>query len=369
MNSKPKIAIIGLKGLPALGGAASSSELVIEELKEYYDFFIYSVDSHTEKKGFWNGYTQIVFKRSKIKYINILIYYIKSVLHCLIFGKYDIIHVNHLSFGLFVPFLKIRYKVIGTDRGLSWMYQTGKGNKWNKYELCFIRISKYFFIKFVDILVTVSSEYLPYYKKYKENVTVINNGIRIQPITTSEKNKKNYLLFSAGRIIELKGCHLFLEALHKLNYSKKVLIIGNINHSQDYKKRIINLAKGLNVEFIDLIKEKTLLSNIINKAKIFIFPSLSEGMSNMLLEVANQKTPLIVSNIPENTSVFSEDEVLFFNSNDVDDLAKKIKYALENYNLMLEKAEKAYQKLASDYNITIISKQYEKQYNKLIGII
>jgi len=44
----------------------------------------------------------------------------------------------------------------------------------------------------------------------------------------------------------------------------------------------------------------------------------------MLLETAWTKTPIICSDIPQNSSVFSDDEVLFFKDGDSIDLAKKI---------------------------------------------
>lgn len=368
-KNKPKIAIIGLKGLPAFGGAASTSELVLDELKNSIEFYVYSIDSHTEKRGFWNGYTQIVFKRSPIKYLNTLVYYLKSVIHSLIKENYDLVHVNHLAFGIFVPLLKIKYRVIGTDRGLSWLYQRGKGNKWNLIELLIFRINKFFFVRFVDTLVTVSKEYEQYYNKYRSDTVVINNGIRIDLETMESKIiQGEYILFAAGRIIELKGCHLLLSALKQLSYKGKLKIIGNLEHSMQYKDRIKLLSEGLDVDFIGLIKEKKKLFEIIRNSKLFIFPSLSEGMSNMLLEVASQMTPLIVSDIPENAAVFSNEEVLFFKSNDVDDLANKILFSFSHSELMKKKSELAYQRVKKDYNIEIISKQYEFEYKKLMGL-
>ena len=48
---KPKIGIIGLKGLPAFGGAATVGENLISILHNEYDFKVYSVASHTNNRG------------------------------------------------------------------------------------------------------------------------------------------------------------------------------------------------------------------------------------------------------------------------------------------------------------------------------
>ena len=42
-----KIAVIGLKGLPAFGGAAAVGESLINKLKNEYNFTVLSTASHT----------------------------------------------------------------------------------------------------------------------------------------------------------------------------------------------------------------------------------------------------------------------------------------------------------------------------------
>lgn len=91
--NKPKIAVIGLKGLPSFGGAASVGEALINELKSKYDFYVYSLSTHTDKVGAYNGFVQIVFKESKVSGIATFKYYLKSLLHCFFLSKYDIIHL------------------------------------------------------------------------------------------------------------------------------------------------------------------------------------------------------------------------------------------------------------------------------------
>ena len=53
---------------------------------------------------------------------------------------------------------------------------------------------------------------------------------------------------------------------------------------------------------------------------------------------------------------FSDKEVLYFNSGNNKDLAMKIEWAYANYEVMLEKAEKAYRKLIEDYQWRIFWK-------------
>ena len=109
---KYRIAVIGLKGLPAFGGAATVGESIINELKNEYQFTVYAVGSHTHHEGQQDGYYQIVFRKFFIKKLNILIYYLRSALHCIFFGKYDLIHLHHVDGAVILPLLRLRYKVI-----------------------------------------------------------------------------------------------------------------------------------------------------------------------------------------------------------------------------------------------------------------
>ena len=91
---KKEIAIIGLKGLPAYGGAARSFESILGILKEDFNFTVYSVNTHTKGENTVHGINQIVFKGYRNNIINIFMYYLKSMAHAILFANYDIIHLK-----------------------------------------------------------------------------------------------------------------------------------------------------------------------------------------------------------------------------------------------------------------------------------
>lgn len=361
VSSKKKIAVFGVKGFPAIGGASSTNENIVNQLKDKFDYTIYSVSTHTDKAGIYNGYRQIVFRGVKGKRLNTLLYYIKSLLHTLFVGNYDIIQVNHLASGFLIPFLRLKYKVVATAHGII----PPDDNKWNRVDKTFFELSSYLFFKFSTVAISVSKPHIQAFKKYtSKDVLYIPNGILANPIIKNEPvTQLPYILFAANRIISLKGCHIFLQALNKLEYKGKVIIIGDTSHTPNYYEELKINSKQLNVEFLGLIRDKNLLFNYVQNATFFVFPSLNEGMSNMLLEVASIKTPLICSDIPENKVVFNENEVLFFKSGDADNLAVKIEYALNNSTEIKKNATNAYLKIEQEYSWDKIALEYEKIYN------
>ena len=80
--NKRKIAVIGLKGLPAYGGAATVGENIINQLKNDFIFTVYAVETHVKDKNY-NLVKQIVFKAFPIKKLNVFAYYLKSTFQVL----------------------------------------------------------------------------------------------------------------------------------------------------------------------------------------------------------------------------------------------------------------------------------------------
>ena len=364
---KKKIAVIGLKGLPAFGGAAAVGENLVEQLKDDFDFTILSVSSHTSPdKLIFEGYRQVVFRKFGDGSINTLVYTLKCLFHCLT-HKYDLIHIHHASTGFITPFLRIRNKLIVTFHGVH-HYDDPKFSRILNW---FFRFSEYLNLKFANEVISVSKPNADFIKeKYKQPILYIPNGISTgvdahRPLKQSKKG--NYILFAAARIYDIKGLHLVLKAIKKLNLDIDLKIVGSLEQTDKYKKEIIELTEGMNVEFLGLIKDKNRLFDLVEQARFFVFPSLQEAMSIMLLEVVSVKTPVIASDIESNIALFDETEVVFFKNNDVDDLANQINFALANEEELTKRIEKAYNKLAKDYTWKKIAEQYNELIVKLIA--
>lgn len=364
-NPKKKIAVIGLKGLPAFGGAAAVGENIIEQLKNKYEFTVLSVASHTEKHNKnYKGVRQIVFRAFGKGGINSLLYYIQSMFYVL-FHSYDLIHLHHAESGFITPFLKLKYNLVVTFHGVY----RNNDPKFSSLHNAFFRYSEKQNVLHGDKVLSVSKYDVAYIQqKYNKKIDYIPNGICLNTLQTLQKPlqiQEEYILFAAGRIYEIKGLHILLKALKKKKPNYKLIVIGDMNQVPEYKNTIIQLTNNLNVEFLGLIKEKEILFSYIQHSNMFIFPSLSEAMSMMLLEVVAMKVPVIASDIRANTDIFNENEMLFFKSNNEVDLADKMEFAFSNPEIMMEKANNAYQKLIENYTWQTIAKQYEIVYNEI----
>lgn len=364
MHRKPKIAVIGLKGLPAFGGTAAVGEQLIEQLKSQFDFTVLATSSHASADYQPEGYRQIVFSNRRKGGLNTFLYYWKCLFHCW-FHRYDLVHIHHAASGYITPLLRLKYKVVTTFHGIH----ISDDPKFSRRQNRFFRFSQRMHLKYANEVVSVSKpDQETICEKYGQAIHYIPNGITLQAHQPemSAENAAPYLFFAAGRIYEIKGLHLLLQAAHEINLQLPIRVAGDTAQVKAYAEKLGELQQGLPVSYLGLIRDKGELMRLVAEASLFIFPSLTEAMSMMLLEVVSMQTPVIASDIPANQAILQTDEVLFFKSGNAVDLAAKISYALEHPQEMKIRAAKAYATLQKDFTWDRISAQYAALYQSLL---
>lgn len=357
MSQKPKVAVIGLKGLPSFVGAGTAGEHIINNLKDEFEFYVYAISSHTHlKTGFYNGVFQKVFKKLPFLKLNGFWYYFISALHARFRGDYDIVHL-HNSFAAFtLLFLKPKYKVVLTTHGSFNIV-----DKWKKFEW-FWNANNKFYVKKADSLCCVSKyEKRKYNDLFQLEAKLIPNGINsVQLDLLPSINYHDYIFFAAGRIIRSKGLHDLIEALIKSNYKGHLLVAGDMGQIKSYSEELYHLKGNLNITFLGMIKEKELLLSYLRGASLFIYPSYVEAMSMMLMEAVTVNCPIVCSDIIGNKDILMDDEVLYFKVQDVNDIAEKVSWAIANPEEMKKRAQKAKARFVEEYSWKNISNQYKE---------
>lgn len=368
-----KVAFYGIKYFPSRGGTSRVAENLISQLKEQYEITIYCY-SDAAAENHIEGVKVIQFKPRAKGAIGAFIYFLMTAIHLLIKGKHDVIHAHKTDCALFIPLLRLRYKVIATSHEAPY-----KRDKWNKFIKLYFHLVEKIFILSPNIATCISKPLTDYYTdRYHHPVVFIPNGIN--PLDAKDFDiaraqtflpqgvtlETPYILFSARRLMGTKGCHTMLEALKSINYSGQIFIAGELEGSK-YLRHLKKLSIGLNVHFLGFVNPLPALLALIERSELFVFPSETEGMSIMLLEVASVGRPIVASDIPENTQIFTNDEVLYFRSKDALDLAKKLKFALLENDAMNSLARKAQTKVYKDFVWSSIASCYAEQYHKLVG--
>ena len=370
---KLKLVVFGVKTFPSQGGTDRVAENLVMQLKERFDIRLYCYESAGESQHI-PGVEIVRFRPLLNGAPGAFLYFLQSAIHILFAGKVDVVHVHKTDCALFIPLLKLRAKVIATSHEAPY-----KRDKWNSFMKLYFKWVERIYITSSDVCTCISQPLTDYYKKkYNRDVVFIPNGIN--PVSTQsfdlEKAKTfipagvsldaPFILFSARRIMKTKGCHTMLEALVKIGYPGQVLIAGELTHNEEYLSQLRRIGQPLNMHFIGFVNPLNALLALVQRSELFVFPSETEGMSIMLLEVASVGKPIIASDIPENTQVFENDEVLYFKVSNADDLAEKLRHALKNKDAMTSMGIRCQNKVYQDYVWKNIAHAYANAYSTLI---
>ncbi len=363
------IAVLGAKGLPAKGGGERVAEaIILSALQKGFKVTVYGKKDYCGTVDYGPNFRLIRIRDLKGKHLSAFSFGILSAFHALLFGDYDVVHLHYADLGFMVPLLRLRFKVVATSHGAEY-----NRDKWGGFAKFCLRVSEAPFVLCSNICTSVSRQLAGQYtQKYHSPVHFIPNGTDTVPVRLNEANGNgrtcsesgDYVLFAAGRIIPSKGCDLLLQANSRSKFDTKIVIIGKIEN--DSYRTYLESMPAENIEFIDFIASKEELLKVVANARFFVFPSTYEAMSMMLLEVASLRKGIVCSDIPENRDAIGLNAV-YFKSGDSDDLSEKIRFALDNPDVMDELGRKAHGFVKTSRNWEVITPVYHDIYRALIN--
>lgn len=172
---------------------------------------------------------------------------------------------------------------------------------------------------------------------------------------------KKYLLFGAMHVLvdKNKGFAFLKEALKQIKDADiELLVYGTNDNLQSYGLPIPARSLGY-------INNDKMMALLYNAADVCIVPSLSENLSNTIMESLSCGTPVVAFNIGGNGDMIDHQKNGYLaREKDCADLSKGIEWCLEN-NVQGTLSEKARKKVLSNYTIDIVAEQYKKLYESL----
>lgn len=308
---------------------------------------------------------------------------IKSFLHAKILsGKknFSLVQVHNLPDYLVFAALTFKLKKIPVILDLHDLTPELFLSKWQNKKRYLFWITKkieYLACKFADHIITTSNG-------FKERL--IQRGIPPGKITIVINNPSNFVkrtkplnfrriekdlkLIYHGTIAFRFGLHLIIEVLPKIIEK----IPGTVFHiygdgDENYKNYLFDLAKKVGVEdnfyiYNSLLHEEII--NIVQDYDLGVVPYLNEefmqlALSTKSFEYAKLLIPMVASDLKPVRHYFDNESAIFFNPNNVNDLADKILYLVQEDGLMERTATNAIKKIAH-----IIDGQVERDYLRVI---
>ncbi|MDM1759122.1 glycosyltransferase family 4 protein [Acinetobacter sp. 256-1] len=226
-----------------------------------------------------------------------------------------------------------------------------------------------------DLVISIGGAANNYYLKLLPNNRIINvpNGRTIannQGYGCSEEDvakinvlKERYTCIgTCTRAIKRKGHAQIIQALPNLPDFCFVLIGDG-----DYIEFLKKLAHDLRVDdrclFLGYRKNATAYLNLFD---IYAQTSYTESISIALLEAAAAKKAVVCSSIPSNIDVFQENEVVFFNLDDINSLTQAfLKAQRDKERLEIN----IYKKYEAEYTSEVMIEKYYNLYKDLTNEI
>ncbi len=159
----------------------------------------------------------------------------------------------------------------------------------------------------------------------EEKVRVIYNGVELNRFTPQPKVGGNeFILLYVANFSSVKNHITLLEAVRRLKgkMGRFKLLLAGRDKGEEGRLRGFVQRYGLENE-VEFLGERRDIPGLIESADVCLQVSLSEGMSNTLLEYMAGARPVVASDIVSNREVLSETGVLV-DPNDPEEIASVI---------------------------------------------
>ena len=211
-----------------------------------------------------------------------------------------------------------------------------------------------------------------------DNIVVIRNGIHLPPVRERAngvelrhtlglpQSARIVLVFS--RLNQLKGVDYFLDAavlVSKRFADVCFVVAGDGAHRKALEERAAGLGLGNRILFTGF---RTDIADLLAEAAVAVLPSLSEGLSNSLLESMASGVPAIATRVGGNPEVI-EDGVtgLLVPPRDAGGLADAMCRLLSDRDLAARFGEAGRRRVAEHFSVDRTVFETERLYCQLAG--
>jgi L-malate glycosyltransferase len=217
----------------------------------------------------------------------------------------------------------------------------------------------------------------------EHKITVIRNGIDPAPFgkkTAAGKLHRELglppdapLVAVLSRVSPIKGLEYFLEAATTVAANApdaRFLIVGEAEpHDADYRRKLESYAErlglGRRVVFTGLRLD---VPQVLDEVAVSVLPSLSEGLSNVLLESMAARVPVVATRVGGNSEAVAEGVTgLLVPPRDAAGLASAISRVLDDRDLAARMGRAGRARVVERFSIQDMVRQTEQLYLRLLS--
>lgn len=204
----------------------------------------------------------------------------------------------------------------------------------------------------------------PELKEKEKNV--IYNPIS-QDFLENISNQNSSVILFIGKIIESKGCYSLLRAYNSVADKHPNVKLQLIGGGDIEKARTFIKPQHLDrVEFKGYCNHNE-IKKAIDNCSFACIPTYFENFSMVALEVMSRQKALIYTTRTSGKEIIDDGiDGLLVDPTDIKGIEEKINFLIENESIKNKIAKNAYQKIKTQFSISIIAKQLEDFYSQII---
>ncbi|MBU4082610.1 glycosyltransferase family 4 protein [Patescibacteria group bacterium] len=271
--------------------------------------------------------------------------------------KADLTHYPHFNVPIFAP----KPFVVTIHDLILKRFPTRRASTLGFFSYWFKNFAYHFVIslalrrakKIIAISNYTKKDILKYFKVSPEKIEVVYEGGVIQtgaapesgglpPNIQSPSNIPNPYLLYVGNAYPHKNLERLILAFAKIKHSDlRLVLVGEMDYFYQRLQKEFSHVQGL--VFTDFVSDSD-LEVLYRGASLYVFPSLCEGFGLPPLEAMSYGLPVVSSNatcLPE----ILGDAAVYFNSENIDEMAEKIKEVLDNEALRKDLILKGYKRV------------------------
>ncbi len=174
-----------------------------------------------------------------------------------------------------------------------------------------------------------------------KKIKVILNGVDTERFSCKRRNEglrnslriteKDIVIGTVGRLVPVKNQKMLIKAfaiLARRYLNAKLILVGD----GPLKNELSQLAASLGVSSrVMLLGRRSDIPEILQSMDIFVLTSISEGMSNTILEAMSSRLPVVASNVGGNPEIVMDNLTGFLiESNNKNALVDALTILIEN---------------------------------------
>jgi len=222
-----------------------------------------------------------------------------------------------------------------------------------------------------DVIIALSDEIKFQLLKYGfplKHIISLPNGVNTQLFYPPNERAEHQNIVFIGRLVAEKGVKILIQAIALLKDEFPNVFLDVIGDGYD-REELQNMTKDLKIEqSVCFLGKKNKVYEFLNRANIYVQPSLHEGLPNSLIEAMACGLPVVVTNVGGMPDIVKDSlDGFVVEPSNVNSLANAIRKLLYNPTLRNKMGAAGRSKIEKYYSLEFITNNYITLYQQLLN--